>query len=193
MNNSKIVISTITLLIIIAILVGLFVFSRNKSQTKPSILTDSFNQNWHFKCDDYSEKMPVSNGMTYTNTVLGFSMYLPQGWTRANATDTDPHFYNCSIGDGFEIQGAFQEKPQNYFEIITENLQNRNDTKIINENTSLVKNATVTQYTIVDPESGEGWPQWSVIAYPKEKKAFNIGSFYTIEKYPFFSSFKLLR
>lgn len=182
----------LTVLVVIVVLGALFVSSRIKSQ--PTVITtSSYNPDWHFKCDEYIQKLPVSKGITYVNTVLNFSMYLPAGWTLADATDTDPHFYNCSTGNGLEIQGGFQQNPQDYYNIMTGNLQNDHDTKVVNKYVSLVQNAIVTEYTIINPESGEGWPKWFVIAYPHEIKAYNIGTFYEIDKYPFISTFKLLK
>lgn len=165
------------------------------SVDQPLAEASSSDSDWHYKCTEEQLKLPTSKGMTYSNTALRFSLYLPEGWILTTATDTDPHFLNCSTGAGFEIQGGYKhpgfQAPEDYYKLIVGNLSETKGVKIMNTYSSLVPGAVLTEYQIINPESGEGWPLWFAIIYPNQNIAFTMGASNSIDEYSFISTFKL--
>ena len=140
----------------------------------------------------YPENTQIAStaGSIYVNTKLVFTIDIPSGWNVPPSDDGDPHFVNCLNKDGFEIHSG--NNPSSLFVNEYEEYLHQTYTKTLHVYNGLVSGAIVREFTIIEPE-GDGWPHWSVILFPKEKVAYYFASLHSIEKYPFVSTFRLVK
>lgn len=124
----------------------------------------------------------VEKGSEYRNDIRGYSLTLPRGYflptDESSENESDPHFYNCTEGIGFELQDGNAS-----FENLTE--QQVNEPKVT---TSSFPGAVVTGGK---SEGASLWSYWYTIIYLEDKRGFTLAANRPIEEYEFLSTFRI--
>jgi hypothetical protein len=119
-------------------------------------------------CPYFEKYIKTAAEYTYINSVLGFSLKIPQGWYVTPTDDLDPRFYNCDNvagGPSFGIYPTYEGAYNNY----KKELAASQDEVY----TNLIPGVLFIKNNMKDLDHAP-WGYLFDIVFEKEKKMFNL-------------------
>ncbi|KND50435.1 MAG: hypothetical protein AB202_02155 [Parcubacteria bacterium C7867-007] len=169
---------------LLLLVLGFFVISSYIYNKKQDPSESSGNTSLSEGCP-YGDYYTLTKGNEeYKNSKRGYSLVLPKDYyfptNEENENESDPHFYDCVAGIGFELQDGTRS---------FEELSARQDTETI-ITTSVFPGATISggKYT---GDYTKGWDYIYTVVYSNEKRGFVFASNRPISEYVFLSTFKI--